>query len=72
MDIRTIRVVSLLISEVLLIAPSVRSVGVMSDSVLFTVGSLLVLGKLVSHQLWTLHTNQNQRRSPGIHQVSVM
>lgn len=42
-DIRTIRVVSLLISELLLITPSVRSVGVVSDSALFTVGSLLVL-----------------------------
>lgn len=70
-DIRTIRVISLLISELLLITPSVRSVGVVSDSALFTVGSLLVLGKLVSHHLSTVHTNQNQRRFSGIHQVSV-
>ncbi|KAL4075825.1 hypothetical protein J3A83DRAFT_4370058 [Scleroderma citrinum] len=42
-DTRTIRIMSLLVFEVLLIVPSVRSVGVVGDSVICTVGSLLVL-----------------------------
>lgn len=72
MDTRTIRAVSLLISEVLLIVPSVHPVGVVDDCALFTVGALLVLGKFISLHSLLPRTNKNQHHSPRNHQVSVI